>query len=265
MPCGWKELYLSSCRFQRESYGMSTKLILIALTAFLGVSQFANAGVLLWVNFEDNAPDTIFNTSVLPNSTFVPRLSASDYKLTANYYLQLTDGSSIYAYRFSVRFSPKLTLDSLSSAEQTQPSPLIENPSLSLQRTGAHEINRFNGTDPSALPNSTSAPVDLLGDGFYKLGSTTFTVSATTNFLAGENLVLPGQYERNPNANTNDLGFFDIFNSSDIGMEKFFPDVHGGTVAISSVPEPASAMVFIAVAGIGLVRRCRSQFFRKMA
>jgi hypothetical protein len=267
MPCGWKELYLSSCRFQRESYGMSAKLILIALTAFLGVSQLANAGVMLFVHFGDNAPDSIQLNEI--QSNFTPGAHGN---LTANIYLHLTGGASMYGYRFSVRydndllqfvnreqFRPNLSasggpifepdklvefeLDPLTGTPKSPDPDPVAPSSVNSSITNAKDLYRFNG-----IINSSD---NLVQTGFYKVATLTFNLNVPQLQLpAGRTLILPGAFDvlpKNPPFFSNDV-LRDTVLTEDVepngkpvilGFTPF-----GGAVSNSAIPEPSSVAVF---------------------
>ena len=218
---------------------MSTKLFLIALTAFLGVSQFANAGVILWVNFGDDP------TSPTENSLVRSYTPNGETTLTASYYLQIIGDSSIYAYRFSVKFSEKLALVDVDPITQTRPASFIPQrvqPALIDDLPDAADdgnngiIKRISGIDPSVYDNVPGSLIE--GEGFYKLATTTFKILKP--LLPGDPLVTPGQFDTF--VSTNDIAFYDIFDTDN--GPSFFPQVNGGSVAISSIPEPTSALAF---------------------
>ena len=150
---------------------MSTKLLLIALSTFLCLSELANGGVMLYVHFGDT-PQNPANENDLQTS-----LDASATSFVANYYVRLTEGSTIFAYRFSVRFDNDLLQFDSAEQDQFRPTIFVADSNLAApteqdQSTvapilGFKELRRFHGYDESVLfPNSPLSPVRLEGDGF---------------------------------------------------------------------------------------------------
>ena len=239
---------------------MNAKLVLIAFSAFLCLSELANGGVILYVHFGD----TVVNNESDIRSSYDPGGSS----LTASIYLQLT-GGSLYGYRFSVRFN-NADLD-FQMREQFRPGNFKANSKVEFENGGNPdpapvsqsllnpfagnflELRRFNGEVP--FPDSFTQT------GFYKLATLDFTVRPGATFSPGAPLVLPGEFDGTP---SNDPLFpddvlFDKFFSEDNGYAPVFITVVGGSVSVSAVPEPASAVVLGALGVLALVRRKRRE------
>lgn len=246
-----------AARYQRELLKMCPKSVLIALLAFLSFSEFANAGVMLFVHF--GADPIVYDENHLVQS-YTPD---GETQLTASYFLQITGDSTIYAYRFSVKFNDNLTF---ASVTQTRPGSYVSqrhNPlvpeDLPAPDNDHGVLKRFSGIDPNVYDDD--ADPETLGAGMYKLATTVFNINGTLN--AGDQLVQPGQYDAF--FNSNDLGFFDSFSSQvDDDYMDFFPDVSGGSVSLSSVvPEPNSALILGLFALVPLGRRVRQSRERR--
>lgn len=233
---------------------MRAKLLWVALVAVLLLPQAASAGVLLYVHFGENADDFVeLDDEDDLQTSYVP---GAGNKIVANYYLQLTNNATIYAYRFSVRFNNKLTLDEL---VETRPSPMTDfiDRSRIVPVADPNVINGINGSVPIGSLES------LQGDGFYKLATTVFSIISTSSFSVqstfapGEVLVEPGQFDKVAQAGTNDLSVLDIFISDELGT--FFPGVTGGSVTVSAIPEPANITVFGALGLLAFAGRRRER------
>ena len=243
---------------------MNAKLVLISFSALLCLSELAKGGVILYVHFGD----TVVSSESDIRSSYDPGGSS----LTANIYLQLTGGSTLYGYRFSIRFN-NADLD-YQTREQFRPGNFEPNSSVEYEN-GSNpdpgpvsqsllnpfagnflELRRFNGEVP--FPNSFPLTLQPQTD-FYKLATLTFAVRSGATLSPGAPLVLPGEFDgmpSNPPLFPNDVRL-DSFFSEDNGNAPVFITVVGGSV--SAVPEPASAVVLGALGVLALVRRKRRE------
>ncbi len=230
---------------------MTSRLLLIALATLLSVSERSNAGVMLYVDFGTNS--SMVNDLSGLTTTYSPNGSKS---LTANIYLHLTGGSSLYGYQFTVRYNasildPNLNSDAELAAFQTlqdgarlifrDPPPYriaqFSQPEAASdvfdQRTIGNfmEIRRFNGYSDS----------DFTGSGFYKIATINFSVVQNAVFSDGTQLVRPGIYFTPPDVNISDA--FYSFDSIVSGKKIEFSTSGGSVSSSSTVPEPTSALV----------------------
>ena len=236
--------------------GMNTKLLLITLTTFLSVAEFANAGVMLLVHFGDRAEETYSSANQLVTS-YTPNGSND---LTASIYLHLTNGSTLYGYRFSVRFNDGLiglkTQEQVRSLFGDDPNvkeplgdPVDQNLVVPLPADFL-ELRRFNGLLDTG---------NVVDDRFYKVASLKFQIRKSLQ--PGDLLINPGKFELYPN----DVIPGDAFLTEDLMPLDFVPDPNGGMVAgTSAVPEPASALV-LGLLGVLAVARRRRQVAMKAA
>ena len=246
---------------QKEMQGMNAKLVLIAFSALLSLSELASGGVILYVHFGD----TVVNNESDIRSSYDPGGSS----LTANIYLQLTGGSTLYGYRFSVRFN-NADLD-YQTRKQFRPGNFESNSKVEFENGGNPdpgpvsqsllnpfagnflELRRFNGEVP--FPDSFTET------GFHKLATLNFAVRSGAALSPAAPLVLPGEFDGmpfNPPLFPNDVRF-DKFFSVDNSYAPVFITVVGGSVSVSAVPEPASAVVVGALGVLALVRRKRRE------
>ncbi len=236
---------------------MNAKLVLIAFSALSSLSELANGGVILYVHFGD----TVVNNESDIRSSY----DSGGSSLTANIYLQLTGGSTLYGYRFSVRFN-NAELD-YQTREQFRPGNFEPDASLtningdpgpvsqSLLNPFAGnflELRRFNGLVPD--------PLSFTETGFHKLATLTFVVRSGATLAPASPLVLPGEFDGifNDPFFPNDVRL-DSFLSDDNSNAPVFITVVGGSVSVSSVPEPASAVVLGALGVLALARRKRRE------
>jgi hypothetical protein len=267
---------------------MSTKLFLIAVSVFVGISQFANAGVMMFVHFGDNPPDVIQQQDLITGYT--PNSSG---KLTASIYLHLTGGTSIYGYRFSVRFDGGV----LTYAGRQQFRPRIEHPSgdpnvppLVVAFEPIPEVEnefdpvamKFKQPDPGPEgPSSVTSDIENGLDlyrfnglinttdnwnetGYYKLASLSFDVAPNTPLPAGKPLILPGKFDNTPNSLFPDDVLKDTILTEDVdqggipiiyAIETFGGSVSGTTVAPLTVPEPSSGLIYVVLVVLSISLR----------
>lgn len=265
---------------------MSTKLFLITLTAFFGLSQFANAGVKLYVSFGENAPSIVNNEDAL-QKTFNPGGSS----VTANIYLHLTNNSAMYGYRFSVRYNALalgLTIDTPAALADFQ--SLQDGVRQDLRDEFGANIfaEEFPFTDPFGPPVSPSAVIDPLTNGdfleirrfngymnsgeviddrFFKVATITFNVLNSALLTPNTQLVQPGKFDFKPanvfpfSPNDVNLDEFLGVNSNNDPIVLDFLGASGGSVTggsvtgVASVPEPTSAIVLGLIGVFALSRR----------
>ncbi len=242
---------------------MNLKLPLIAVTAFLSFSQLANAGILMFVHFGENAPDAILEQNLL--TSYSP---SGSHTLNASIYLHLTHGSTIYGYRFSVRYDSDLltygnrkqfrepnnsllpfvgddTID-YENGQWPDPDPVSASKELSSVENGM-DLYRFNG-----LITSND---NFGGTGFYKLATVTFSLNPNRTLPPGKQLIDVGKFDFFPN----DVQFRDSIRTEDkdhTGTEVIYEyETFGGLVSGAAVPEPATVIVLGAVGVLAFARR----------
>ena len=242
---------------------MSAKLLVIACATFLSLSELAHGGVILYVHFGD----TVVNNESDIRSSYDPGGSS----LTASIYLHLTGGSTLYGYRFSVRFD-NANLEFMQREQfrpgNFQPNDAVENeldingiPKLPdpgpVSQSGLNpfagdflELRRFNGEVPD--PDSFTTQ-----DGFHKLATLNFAVRTVSTMSPGAPLVLPGEFDgvpANPPFFPDEVRFDKFFSEDLPGSDVVFTVVGG---SVSAVPEPASAVVLGALGVLAAIRRKR--------
>ena len=254
LPRGKRSQFVLAAESRVKVTVMSTKLFLIALTAFLGVSQFANAGVMLFVHFGENASDMVTSRDDLVTS-YVPN-GAID-KITASIYMHLTNGSNLYHYRFSVRYDSSFLR--APSFNQFWPGDFEEDgnvgspagpfgPSI-VPSDVQHglDIHKFNGTIDSGVFSDNR---------YFKVATIEF--ERIQPIQTPVRLIEPGKFQlSHPDVGTSGvdtfLGLSDPFD--DTSTTSVDLTTEGGSVSISSVPEPISALSFGVLAALALYRR----------
>ncbi|MDX1930068.1 MAG: hypothetical protein SFV81_26310 [Pirellulaceae bacterium] len=234
---------------------MNAKLFLIALTAFLGVSQFANAGVLMFVHFGNSSVTDISDrqSTVDPNTT----------QFTANIYLQLEPTTSIYSYRFSVRYDDALldldvNLEAPTGVEaftelqnsvrpkQFKPFAAAFGPAESLSSTqdafstmSFKELRNFSGMMDSG---------SIVGPTLFKVATINFLVDPAATLNPGDNLIIAGKFYATNDISIDGIGSDDqgTHGPIDYPIQAFGGSVSGG----GAVPEPASIIVCLSL-GLG--------------
>ncbi len=263
------------CRLQKVAE-MSTKLVVLTLATLLGFSQIANAGVIMYVHFGDNAPDTF---SLGDKGSLVTAYSPNaSTGLTANIYLHLTEGTTIYGYRFSVRYDGN-ALEF--RGRQQYPIAVVNPPSgspppyLPFVRDETIELEDGNRPEPKPVKASDASSAvqngkDLYrfngvietndnfgGTGFYRLASITFALIPQADLLPGRPLIDVGKFEFSPN----DVQLRDAIRTEDKDSKNDYViyDIQsfGGSVSGGSVPEPTSAIAFVVIGVVALYRRKR--------
>lgn len=238
---------------------MNAKLFLIAFMSLLVFSQSANAGVLMFVHFG--------NSSITDISGRQATIDPGTTKFTANIYLQLTKPTSIFSYRFSVRYDEallNLDLDlndptgvqdftdlqnSVRSLPFTRDSSVAGfGPAESLSSTpdlfstaSFKELRNFNGW----MEKDSVGGVDYVGTTLFKVATINFVVDPAATLNPGDNLIIAGKFYA-----TNDISF-DGIGSDDPDPIDYPIQAYGGSVSGSgAVPEPASIFVYVSL-GLG--------------
>jgi hypothetical protein len=240
---------------------MSTKLFLLVLSVFFCLTEFASAGVMLYVHFGDSAPNVINEEDLV--TSYTPN---GDSHLTASIYLHLTQDSNLYHYRFSVRYNSELIV--FHNRSQFRPDPFQPDNSVEYEY-----ISPTKHKNPDPDPVSASSEVsDVLHGmdlyrfngiidtdtfsqvGFFKVATLTFSFGSQP-MHQDDRLLLPGKFEFSPD----DVNILDAFLGVDQDDEtvpvEFSPS--GGSVSISSVPEPTTALILGTLGVLALVRRNR--------
>ena len=230
----------------------------VAITAMLIFacdSQDAIAGYIMHVHFGDpTEAKTINSASEILTSPIGATVGSN---VTANFLLEITGGSTLYFYRFSVRYNDDI-LDFVDRSEDTRPegwgptqalpNELESSPDpvgqSALSPLGGNflELRRFDG-------ESDDSDKDI-GAGFYKLGSVTYTLSSIP--LVGDLLIQPGKFELSD----------DAAQVEDPLVDTFLTEINGTTVSVPvsfqqgiiAVPEPSSILL-LSAGGIGILVR----------
>ena len=224
-------------------------------------AQSAHAGYFLHVHFGNpNDARSIQSAAEVVTS---PIGAVVGDTVTANFLLELTGASTLYSYRFSVRYNTD-RFEFLSRHEESRPDswlPILNldnSEPLPVAQSGEsplagnfQELRRFDG--------ESRDPLDDIGSGFYHLGHVTYRLTSLPQ--SGELLIQPGRFEQFEGSGTTvEAGLEDKFLAEQAG--EFLEVSVVFQQGIIAVPEPSSfALLLLGVGGVFSYQKLRRRIF----
>ena len=240
-----------------------------AMLIFACDSQDAIAGYIMHVHFGDPTEAKTINSA--SEILTAPIGATVGSNVTANFLLEVTGDSTLYFYRFSVRYKYD-TLGYVNRSEDSRPdgwgvTEALLNEDESPDPVGQSSVSPLAGNflelrrfDGESLADDDSKDI---GAGFYKLGSVTYELLATP--MAGELLILPGRFEIVDDGAQVDDDLVDTF------LSEISPGVFGNVEVtfqqgIVAVPEPSSLLLLsLGASGMLGFRSLRTWRLRRRA